>query len=193
MRSRIKIVAVIACGLIMTLVACAPTSAEDSRTENPPNDLTSSAWSIEADCSMCHAAQQESYKNTACEASLHAAQSCSDCHAEEDSLAAVHEGKTAESAMTKRLKKTAVSDELCLSCHYGDKDALASSTSDIELTDSRGTSRNPHDLGGVPEHEGISCSGCHKMHEAADTADQAKKQCLNCHHSDVFECYTCHE
>ena len=117
---------------------------------------------------------------------------CTTCHADEQGMEAAH-AKLNNGREAKRLKKTSVDSELCLTCH--DQKALAEATADVDvLTDSEGTVVNPHDLPDVADHATISCTDCHKVHTAeTKTLEQtAMTACTNCHHADVFECGTCH-
>lgn len=191
-----------ACLVALTagLAACAPSepSGEPSGGSQAGKDASSEPiqvdWSIDMDCSTCHATEQDSFTDSACEASLHADMACKDCHNDATKLATVHEGKTASDKMPTRLKKTEVSDELCFSCHYENRDALIEATEGkAVLTDSEGTSRNPHDPEGIEEHESLACGDCHNMHSTETVQERAMKQCESCHHAGVFQCYTCHE
>ena len=150
-------------------------------------------WSPEADCAACHSTEQSSYDDAACLASFHKQQACASCHADDQALSNAHVGKTSADKAPKRLKKTEVSDELCLSCHFGTKEELVAATQDVVVTDENGTSRNPHDGGDIAEHESIECSSCHSMHSDEPVSEQAYDTCISCHHAGVFECYTCHE
>ncbi len=178
------------------LGACAPQEHNADAPSKAPSDepAIEVSWSMEGDCSTCHATEQKSYESTACEASLHKEVACAQCHSDVSGLEAVHEGKTASDKMPTRLKKTSVDDALCLSCHYSDRESLIAATDGTAvLTDSEGTSRNPHDPQGIAEHEALVCSDCHKMHSDEDIQDLAMKECVTCHHEGVFACYTCHE
>ena len=93
----------------------------------------------------------------------------------------------------KKLKKTSVGDDVCLSCHANDYTAEA--TADVTaLVDSNGTTVNPHDLPATSKHEqNITCSSCHDMHSDSSVEETATSLCLSCHHKNVYECNTCHE
>lgn len=178
----------------LPVAACSPQqNTSDNAASTDEVTGTAVAWSADADCGTCHQNQQASSNDSACEASLHADLACVSCHDEADALANAHAGKTSEDKTPKRLKQTDVADETCLACHYGTQADLIAATQDIAITDSKGTSRNPHDIADVAEHQDIACADCHNMHDSELLAERAKEQCLSCHHANVFECYTCHE
>ena len=181
--------ALAAVSLACVLAGCAP-AAEGSGNDAPE---APAAWSADVECATCHDVEQGSYADAACEASFHAEVACSGCHDDQDTLSQVHEGKTAADNMTKRLKKSQVSNDVCLSCHFGTREALVEATPEVVLADKEGNSRNPHDADGIPEHEGIACGDCHAMHDGKPLADRALDECLGCHHEGVFECGTCHD
>ena len=181
--------------LSFALYACAPKSPEEGNGQNEKASESAITvdWSENSDCATCHATEQESYSNQACLASAHPDETCIQCHTDITGLATAHEGKTAADKMPKKLKSTEISDELCLSCHFESKEALAEETSDVSISDVKHNSRNPHLSDGISEHEGIECAECHGMHKTEPIEDQAKDVCYSCHHTEVFECYTCHE
>lgn len=181
--------------LLLAMAACAPKEASEGDGATQSNEEPIQvAWSADMDCGTCHVSEQESYEDTACEASLHEDVACMQCHADESTLRSVHEGKTASDKMPTRLKKTAVEDAVCFGCHYEDREALIEATEGkVVLTDTEGTSRNPHDPEGIAEHETLACGDCHNMHSTEDMQVRAMKQCESCHHEGVFECYTCHD
>lgn len=165
-----------------------PPSADDAK-ETP----ITVAWSADSECGTCHATEQASYDDAACVASTHEGQACISCHADASGLATAHEGKTASDTMPKKLKKTEVPDDACLSCHYGAREELVAATVDVAVVDSKGTAVNPHDVTPSEQHDTIRCADCHGMHDAEKLADKADAECASCHHADVFECYTCHD
>lgn len=70
---------------------------------------------------------------------------------------------------------------------------VAATADSTALTDSSGTVVNPHDLPAVKDHDSITCTTCHDVHDPEpDAAKTASKKCLSCHHEGVYECYTCH-
>lgn len=125
---------------------------------------------------------------------IHASQNltCTTCHNDEEGLAAVHADVSSTDGDVKKLKSTTVSSETCLTCH--DQDELIAATAELTiLTDSKGTTVNPHELPANDAHAQIACGDCHTMHASADVDETAKKECLDCHHANVYECNTCHE
>lgn len=164
------------------------TSADASSSQN-------FSWSVDADCTLCHAKQAESATSASYQlCASHSSLGCVSCHTDEAGLAQAHADVTAEDTKgAKKLKKTAVEDATCLSCHEGDytPDATADVTA---LTDKNGTAVNPHALPDTATHgEKKSCANCHDMHSDKSIEDTAVAYCRSCHHKDVYECNTCHE
>lgn len=197
-RLRIGIlVAVIGVFSLCLLYACAPNTASeepaDTASSGDTGEAVAISWTTETECGTCHLNEHESMENSASDSFLHANMSCVECHDDTDGLTKVHDGVTTADRVPMRLKRTGVDENLCISCHPQDEAFLAQ-TASTPLVDGRGTEVNPHELPQVASHEEITCSDCHKMHgDAADRADRAQKLCQSCHHSGVFECYTCHE
>lgn len=196
---RAKFAVVLLCFAIASLVACAPPSKtssdeNDFRGNDSDMQVVLASWSPEADCQACHEKEQESMGDAECLGFLHANETCASCHSD-DGLVAVHQSSKGSTVATS-LKKTEVDEKTCTACH-GSYEELVQETADyVELVDSRGTVVNPHAVAESNERhisEGITCSDCHKMHSTVNVATQAKNLCLSCHHSDVFECNTCHE
>lgn len=183
--------------LIGVLAACAPQQTSggggDSVSNGEGEAVIGVEWSPDADCAVCHTAQNDSYSDTACTAAMHANMECASCHKVDDKLTSMHEGVTSDDKQPKRLKKTAVSDDLCLTCHVSYEE-LATKTADYkDLVDAEGTIVNPHALPETEKHNGRVCGDCHKMHESGqDMAKNSMQYCRSCHHEDVFECNTCH-
>ena len=138
-------------------------------------------------------------ENADCGVSTHAEAACVACHTDAESLGTVHEGATTDDKMPKRLRKTEVSEDACLTCHYGTREGLAEATASLTVVDKNGTEAHPHDLPATEagEHESIACGECHAMHTPGSSADTlleaATERCQKCHHQNVFECGTCHE
>ena len=112
--------ATISCAVIaLALTACAPQSNENgaASADDAKETPITVAWSADSECGTCHATEQASYDDAACVASTHEGQACISCHADASGLATAHEGKTASDTMPKKLKKTEVPDDACLSCH----------------------------------------------------------------------------
>lgn len=99
---------------------------------------------------------------------------------------------TANDKMPKKLKKSEVSEDLCLGCHTS-YEALTALTADCTLlTDENGTVVNPHALPEVADHDPITCISCHTAHGDKTLEETASSKCLSCHHENVYECGTCH-
>lgn len=116
---------------------------------------------------------------------------CATCHMDSDKLAKAHKRLNSGKAAT-TLKKTSVGSEICLTCH--DTASLAEATQECTiLTDSEGTTVNPHDLPEVDEHASIVCVDCHEAHATDESlAASSRATCGSCHHAGVYECGTCH-
>jgi Zn finger protein HypA/HybF involved in hydrogenase expression len=81
---------------------------------------------------------------------------------------------------------------MCFSSHE-EVDLPVLTSAVTVLTDSEGTTVNPHELPTNEKHADITCSSCHKMHNSiSDIPKKAKATCATCHHKDVYECGTCH-
>ena len=182
-----------------SLAACSPQPVSSEKPSDSAGDgavtEVSVEWSPEADCGMCHTAEAASREDASCTAALHASTACVVCHADASVLAARHEGVTSEDKMPKRLSKTEVGAETCLSssCHSSYEE-LAKRTADYRgLVDEEGTVVNPHDLPASDSHSSLVCVDCHSMHVAEDKpAENAMSKCESCHHEKVFACGTCH-
>lgn len=177
-------------------IGCAPQASQDVNNEVKPENSEASpvdfTWTAASDCSLCHEKQVNSQTDSACLFSLHAGSTCSTCHIDSTTLESAHAKATAQGATRAGLKTTEVPKTACLACH--EKDEIASKTAlSTALTDESGTAVNPHNLPNVTEHEEIDCNSCHQMHVAdADLEKKAGRTCGDCHHANVYECYTCH-
>lgn len=163
---------------------------DEAQTAGPSDELL--AWADETDCASCHEVPAKSLENETCAASLHTALGlgCTDCHAD-DALIDIHGKMKPNAKVPTKLKKSDLSVETCAACHSSE--ALVEATADSSaLTDSEGTVVTPHDIPDVKEHKDISCQSCHKMHAESKPASMAPTLCQDCHHEDVYECYTCH-
>jgi hypothetical protein len=186
--------------ICIMLAACAPRQApsysedEDQAGEGVVIELP--PWSPTANCETCHLVEVESGTNSQCTYSLHTDTDCLSCHSDADNkLADAHEGYAegyAEGKQPVKLKGTSVDTTICQDCH--DDSELRVATSEYTgLVDTNMTVVNPHDLPQTEQHlTNISCSSCHKMHKDTPLATTSSQSCLSCHHSGVFECYTCH-
>ena len=115
---------------------------------------------------------------------------CTTCHQDSDELAAGHK-KLNNGKEAKRLKKSTVSSEICVTCHP-EEDLVEATADYVALVDGKGTVVNPHDRPDVESHEGIQCMDCHTVHSGKQIQEAAMTTCLSCHHAGVFECNTCH-
>lgn len=182
--------------MLSFVAGCAPQSGSSSDEDADSAPLVEVEWSPEAECSTCHNDKKESSDTSSLLASTHEKRgaACVTCHSEEAVLQSVHEGTTSTSKMPKKLTKTSVDDAVCASCH-GSADELAPLDSDAMLADANGMEVGAHDVLTLNEdhQKGIACTSCHVMHENNGIEDTSQDACLNCHHQNVFECYTCHE
>jgi hypothetical protein len=155
-------------------------------------------WSMSSDCTSCHATEVTSGESADDLYGFHqvnnGTMACSDCHDQETELKTVHKDKTAESNAATRLKKTEIPSSQCTSsCHDASVLPVLSASSTV-LTDSNGTTVNPHELPVSDSHTNIiTCSDCHKMHKPiSEIPENAQATCASCHHAGVYECGTCH-
>ena len=153
------------------------------------------AFSMDADCAACHKTAAEKMADEGYIGEQHQGLDCVFCHDNEEELTAAHAEKYSakQASRVVALNKTTVDEAVCLDCH-GDHEALAEATADVTvLTDSKGTTVNPHDIPDIDKHANITCGSCHKMHDDKTSDEAAQNTCLNCHHDNVYECYTCHK
>lgn len=182
--------------LFVCAVACSPqpqpsgSEQEDRRTEQI---AAPAEWSQDVDCSMCHADESASMKESACVAGYHSVSqglTCLVCHADVSGLSDAHQDMTGK-APTK-LKSTTVDDEICLSCHV-ESDLAAATAQLATLTDDAGTVVNPHAIPDNDDHAKTTCSDCHSGHNAEPASSAASSFCMGCHHAGVYQCGTCHD
>lgn len=154
------------------------------------NGSSAVAWTIDSDCTVCHLANQIEEDGTH---GAHSPLACNTCHEASGEMEKVHEKATmVEEADVKRLRKTTVAKDACLSCHA--EDYAPEKTSKVTaLTDTTGTTVNPHDLPDGEQHEEIVCADCHSMHGDETAEEKAPQVCLGCHHQNEYTCHTCHE
>ncbi|MDR0514521.1 MAG: hypothetical protein LBG81_05100 [Coriobacteriaceae bacterium] len=152
-------------------------------------------WSPTVNCATCHETEESSLTNTKSAAGIHKTEGleCMDCHDDQAGLAKVHEKVEAGQATSKTLKKTKVKTETCTAsgCHDNDAERIAATATFTGLTDTNGTTKNPHDLPQGDGHKSLSCSTCHQGHKTF-VAEEVIDECYTCHHAQVFECGTCH-
>ncbi len=145
-------------------------------------------WSTDAECESCHQLEAESVASILCEA-LESGRTCATCHNDEPALSSAH-ALPFDSAAPTRLRSTEADSGSCGECHDAGDLALATAESEI-LTDTAGTSVNPHALPASENHNEIECLDCHQIHRP-DLAASAQEECLDCHHQGIYECHTCH-
>lgn len=182
------------------IIGCSPqlSSTSGERASQDAGDAEPAAtqveFSEEADCAVCHTVEIESMSDSSCLAGLgsHASMDCLTCHEYNSDLEKAHEKVSVGDTPRKNLKRTEVDESACVTCH--DETGLVEKTASATvLTDSKGTTVNPHALPENDGHAEIACADCHKMHAGgADAAQDATNKCLSCHHDGVFECGTCH-
>lgn len=200
-RLRKSLAALAVVAAIIIAAGCSPQGGEPKATEGPnPAEQTAAAepasdWSLATDCATCHSAEAATTTEASLGAGVHATTAgtdCATCHNDEAALATVHQGADGTGAMPKKLRQTTVEAQTCqvAGCHDLSAEELGALTADItDLTDSKGTTVNPHEVMGLTAgHGDIACSDCHGMHRETAAADT----CVGCHHAGVYECNTCH-
>ncbi|WP_350455508.1 cytochrome c3 family protein [Slackia heliotrinireducens] len=150
----------------------------------------------ETDCEACHEVAKESASSDLCLAGKCESEgeklTCVDCHVIDDSLQDAHGSLNARSVVPSWLRRTDISEDLCLSCHDFDE-VVANTSEDAYLVDKNGTAVNPHVAKELTSsHSGLTCTSCHSGHEDKPIEETAYAACLGCHHAEVFECGTCH-
>ena len=194
--------------------ACAPQTKDEIQNNQPSketsgsdasgsetssgNDSTPIDWDVTSDCGICHQKSTETVENLRCEAAQGSQnETCVNCHVDIEGMQKAHEKVNAADTAgdTGRLKRTKVESDVCLTCHNWD-DLAKDTAQSTALTDSAGTTVNPHEVTTVNNingaHDKTGCSDCHKMHSGEPTEKAADAFCLNCHHGGKYECYTCH-
>lgn len=187
--------------LVLCAWGCSPqtagagsSAAEASAGREGASSAIEATWSPDSDCATCHDTEASTSADGSCLAGHHTMTqgfTCITCHTDDGTLAEVHadmdSGKT-----PKKLKKTEVSENVCLSCH-GKADLVQKTATSTVLTDDNGTAVNPHDLPQSDEHAAITCTSCHQGHNTDGVQQVAPAFCQSCHHANVYECGTCHE
>ena len=191
----IALPALLICLFVGAAIGCSPAVTPAGNTD--PGNVEPEpafAWSADTDCSMCHQVQTDSFSDGACLALTHAStgQQCTFCHQDTDTLKTAHAEATTDTAGVKMLYYTRVANSLCSSCH-GSLESLAEKTANSTvLTDKNGLTVNPHSLPSNPQHDAITCGDCHSMHFQKTAKGSALRYCVDCHHTHVFECGSCH-
>ena len=151
-------------------------------------------FSEKTDCSTCHKVEVKSMTDDKCLAGLapHASIDCLTCHEYNSSLEKAHAKVSPGDKPRKYLKRTKVEESACVTCHDAEK-LIEQTESVTALTDTEGTTVNPHEVAAIGTgHDDITCSSCHKMHVSEGADETGGKLCLSCHHTEVYECGTCH-
>ena len=186
------------------LVACAPKTDTTDSTGNGNSDANGSAttdfnWSVDSNCGTCHERSVTSLTRLSCEAAQanDPNDTCMTCHDDTTGVKAAHSAvKLSDTAGDgTRLKKSEISESVCLACH--DLEELKTATADnTVLTDNNGIVVNPHEVSTTlninGNHSSVICSSCHKMHSTEAIGNTAERFCLDCHHTGDYECGTCH-
>lgn len=197
-KSRALIVFCIAAALSFPLLlfGCSPNASENAPASANQQSAADFVWANDSDCSMCHGTESASLGDTSTAASVHDAEvtSCVTCHTDEAGLASAHEGATPESAEKRatKLRSTSIDEAACLTCHDSYEELASKTAGSTVLTDSQGRVVNPHALPESEDHADANCTSCHVMHSAESASESAPAYCQACHHSNVYECNTCH-
>jgi hypothetical protein len=197
--SRLLLPTLLVVGVMVIAFGCAPKTAQTAAQITPSEESNEEqqapiaiTWTPDSDCAVCHTSQQESMSDSATFASLHASETCLDCHTDVQKLEKLHSDVTTASLTPSLLKRTQVSREACLPCH-SQEELVVKTADNVTLTDQQGTTVNPHDLAANDKHATLNCGNCHKIHDpSTELEENARSTCRLCHHADVYECYTCH-
>ena len=191
--------------VLWSLFGCAPKEAPDEQVANDQEQASDTSaldgqpvnWTMESDCATCHASEAESPSDPACtQAIAHEAEgiTCMDCHTEEETLATAHADVKFGDKTTTKATVATVDPTTCESCHGTLEEVAALTTGSTALTDSKGTTVNPHARPASEQHDAnpMTCTDCHNNH-SDDLPKDAMSYCAQCHHRGTFECGTCHE
>ena len=191
-----------ACMLVFALgsaAGCSPQQNASEQTESSAADQVAMSgdfeFSADSDCALCHTAEEASATDSACllGSANHASLTCSGCHSDDSGLASAHDGVAYGDKSPKRLKTTSVDDSICLTCHASYEELAEATASSSVLTDAKGTTVNPHMVSDLnADHDSITCTSCHEAHVEEPVNETALSACSSCHHTNVYECYTCH-
>ena len=202
-RKKLCLAMAVAATCLASLIACAPqmTSHDTGVAGNAPDggETLVFTWTVESDCKACHQKAAASLASLTCEAAQgEPSTTCMTCHTDAEGLSGAHQKVTLADTEgdQKRLKKTQVQPDSCLTCHNMD-DLIAATANSTVLTDAEGLTVNPHEASSSlyninGNHDDMSCSSCHKMHSEDPRETTAANYCESCHHQGVYKCYTCH-
>lgn len=194
-------IATVVCAACLLVAAgavagCAPKTHEGPLAKD--NTITVDfTWSADANCAICHATEDESLTSIPCYAALpeQGGNLCATCHTDAAGLKKAHEGATPALAKEKatKLRDTTIDEGACFTCH-GSYEELATKTADVTvLTDAQGTTVNPHARPMGVGHEGQTCADCHALHTGEPAQEVAPEFCITCHHTNDYQCHTCHQ
>jgi len=183
--------------ILVVIAGCAPKQNTEDTGQNTGPGIQLAAWTIDVECTECHAYEVASMTDTTTVYAPHYSWEnlvCTDCHNDDDGSLTKAHADYATAAEPTRLTYSRVDKSSCFNDGCHNAESLAESAKDsTALTDKNGTVVNPHDLPQVTAHASIVCGSCHKLHEPnEDTGKTASDLCVGCHHEDVYECNTCH-
>ena len=149
-------------------------------------------WSVDDECASCHLDEADVIAEGSCivpKGNL----GCLTCHNDESGLSSVHQGTKIKTQSPSTFIGAKVSSSVCEACHGSIEDLSDETSTSKALTDSAGVTVNPHSLPINENHAAITCINCHKMHTSNELIESARKVCIACHHTNIYECDTCHD
>ena len=152
-----------------------------------PEDFT---WSTDLECAPCHSPEAQTAAASACTGFSDARSSCLTCHNATEELTVAHQdilGVKPDS----ETKHAMVESDACMSCH-SISSLVEKTIGSTALIDKNNTTINPHALLKTKGHDKIDCIACHTMHETVNALEATPKICQNCHHTDTYDCDSCH-
>lgn len=197
----------VVCALAFALafaVGCAPAEQKSDSTQKTEKEESGGNalddqpvnWTMESDCASCHTTEAESEDDPQCvQAVAHKGQAtCIQCHTDEPVLSTAHEGITFGDKPASKPTVETVPEQTCVDCHGTLAEMAVITAGSTALTDSNGTTVNPHErpAGQTHEENPATCTDCHNNH-SKNLEKDAMKYCATCHHRGVFTCGNCHE
>lgn len=181
--------------VLLGTLGCNPSEAAQQSKQDTKGETESSLidfkWSVDADCEACHIKESESKHASDRLVSQHDSVVCITCHSDQSSLSEVHkEVSSIKDPKKGKLWNTTIAEATCTACHGSWEELAAITKDDTTLTDAQKTSINPHEIPASDNHDEISCVNCHVMH--INDPSVIRRQCISCHHAEVWECGTCH-
>lgn len=185
---------------MLVVSGCAPQEAGEPPQSEDPLMSQPVDWSIEDDCSTCHASEYELMGDEACpQASGHTGLGCVECHTQTETLESVHANLTyGDATKTAELKpkEETVDSAVCQNpeCHGTMEDMAELTANNTDFKDEKNKVQNPHDYPSNEQHDANrpTCTDCHRIH-SNELLEDAMDWCAQCHHKGVFQCGTCHE